>query len=221
MSLNDLPRPAIVAVVLLVGVGLLFVLQPQHSICQTEATSFQANQAGNLYPRKEKKKEFPPVIRRAREQCMIGNSVGACMDYFQALRRILDDLDHLNLQQCASYLNRVPELEAAVAGGLGLMIRLAWGDDPPPPTEGRFGFMEASEIQLFCRLRDFHQAIWGRDSWQKIADGAHSKLPGVARKFSPTGECENCNERPSASTALQPEELRVRSLASVNCRVFR
>lgn len=85
---RQMPKPVLAALVLLVAIFIIiFVIQPPHSICDTQAENLKENQKGILFPIKSGKRTYPGKVQGAMEACRLGNSPGSCYEYFTILRR--------------------------------------------------------------------------------------------------------------------------------------
>lgn len=91
-ELQELPKPLLAGIVILVAIVAFFVLEPPHTICDSQSANFKANQEGILFPTKVNKKTYVGSIQRAMESCQHGNSSGSCYDYFGILRRAATSL---------------------------------------------------------------------------------------------------------------------------------
>lgn len=175
-------------------------------------------QAGNLFATTVKKNKIPPAIVRAKEACQLGNSAGSCYEYFLALKKVADDVAKAS-SECTAQLFNVSEVKSALNDGIEMMARLAWGVKPPEPGLERFGWMQESEIAIFCRLKSIYIRANGEESWAALRRKIFAKLPGEELPLS--SDPTQAMAEPKKATAVMPEqEIWNRSLFSVRCEAF-
>jgi hypothetical protein len=216
--INSLPKPVLALLVIIVGIVVFFMIQPPHTVCDTQAEALQEAQRGVLFPAKEKKNVIPPSILRSKEACQLGNSAGSCYEYFLSLRKVADDITKSSAE-CAAQLYELAEVRTALNDGLEMMVRLAWGLKPPEPTLERFGWMQESEISTFCRLRTVYVRANGEDAWVELRRKISTKLPGeeVPVALEPG---QATVEPRMATTLMSEQDIWNRSLFSARCDVF-
>lgn len=96
-QLQQIPKPLLAAGAIFIFILLtIFVLQPPHSVCDTEVGNLHQNQKGLLFPTKTGKVTMPAKIQSAIQSCRMGNSSGACYEYFGILRRVALDVKALS-----------------------------------------------------------------------------------------------------------------------------
>lgn len=88
-QIKDLPKPLVATIAILIVIGALFILQPLHTVCDSQTEAIRSGQAGLLYPQKVSKKNgtIPGRIQNAMVSCRFGNSAGSCYDYFDLLKK--------------------------------------------------------------------------------------------------------------------------------------
>lgn len=213
--LDRIPRSLLVFAVLLGGIALLFVLRKPHSVCENQLELLKEAQAGQIYPRKVKTAQRAPLFPRLMDNCKIGNSPGACYELFTSLRKLLRDLNSAS-QECQGPLGEEPEIKSALVKGTELVVRLAWGSKPPEPGLTKFGWLETSDLSLYCQLKTMHLRMYGQEGWEEFRQKTQNKLPGEAELIE-DGNCINCESLKKAPAVLSPEEIWVRSLFSLRC----
>lgn len=217
--MNQIPRPLFVFGVLALGIAAFFFIQEPHSVCTSQLPVFKESQAGLIFPRPGKTSERPAIYPRLVENCKIGNSPGACYELFNLLRKLTRDL-HASPNECLLPFGEVPQVKKALREGTLLMIQLAWGDRPPEKGLAKFGWLEASDLSLFCQLKDTMLKIYGEEAWESFRLASHAQLPGEAQIIQ-DGVCANCATIKKASEVLSAEEIWLRSLYSLRCEQFR
>ncbi len=216
--LDRIPRPLLVFAVLLIGVGMLFVIQKPHSVCDNQLVLFKEAQAGTLYPRVVKaNSQRPAIFPRLLDNCKIGNSPGACFELFTSLRKFLRDLNG-SPQECLVPFGEVPEVRSALTKGSELLVMLAWGAQPPDPLS-KLGWLETLDLSLYCQLKSAYLKVYGSEAWDQFRQATQAKLPGEAEQMK-DGQCVNCENLKRAPAVLTAEEIWTRSLFSLRCDQF-
>lgn len=217
--MNQIPRPLLVFGVLALGIAMFFFIQEPHSVCMSQLPVFQESQAGQIFPRPGKNSERPAIYPRLVENCKIGNSPGACYELFNLLRKLVRDLNGAP-EECLLPFGEVVEVKKALTEGTLLIVQLAWGDKPPEQGIAKFGWLEASDLSLFCQLKDTMIKVYGEPEWEGFRQATHGKLPGEAQIIQ-EGICANCEIIKKANQVFSGEEIWLRSLFSLRCEQFR
>jgi len=215
---QDSKNSIVVFSVLIGGILLFIFAQRPHSVCDSQIEIFMDAQKGGIYPQQIKNVKRPAFFGRYEEACKSGNSPGACYELFGLLRRLIRDLDAAPVQ-CLPEMATVSQLGGVLGESLDLMTQLAWGGQPPAPGQQRLGWLETSDLSLFCSLKRKYTQIFGEDEFQSLRGRVLSKLPGEPVQFK-DGVCSNCDSRKTANEILSPDEIWVRSLFSVRCELY-
>ena len=219
--IEKLPKGFIVLAVLLVGILFVILANPPHRLCNSKLEMLQELQKGRIFPSKGKVLARPPRVSREIEGCKLGNSPGACFELFSTLRGLSRDLHTMPIE-CAEDVQGVGEVRHALKEGLSLLVQIAWGDVPPERGVGivRQGWLEASDLALFCDLKDLYMRFFGKEEMDQLRMGIFTSLPGEGAILT-NGECVNCEFRKSALQVFSQEELWSHSLFSLRCDLYR
>jgi hypothetical protein len=222
MDLKSIPKSVLVSVVLLLGVGALFVFSRPHTLCDTQIDSVKDSQKGQLFPGSNEKK--PPAYEKALANCKLGEgSPGACFEYFKILIRLTEDLEPLS-PTCGETLAEVKPIRKALAEGISMMVELAWGEAPPEKGEKVTGWLEGPDLALYCKMKSDWLKYFGGESFEHLKDSIYDHLP--ARKYETDAQgvrtCTNCDNLPKAVELLGgKEEVFGRSLFALSCQHYR
>lgn len=216
--INSLPKPVLAFLAILVGILVFMLISPPHTVCDTQATTFKELQAGNIFATKVKKNTIPPSIVRAKEACQLGNSAGSCYEYFMVLKKVADDIGKSS-SECTNQIFNINEVKAAMNDGIEMMVRLAWGIAPPEPGLERFGWMQESELAIFCRLRGVYLRSNGEEGWASLKQKIVAKLPGEEVPVS-TDPTAVAVEPKKAKDIMSEQDIWNRSLFSVRCEAY-
>ncbi len=213
--MKESTRSLLVFAVLAGGVLFFFLAQRPHSVCDSQIELFLEAQKGGIYPQQIKNQKRPALYGRYLESCRAGNSPGACYELFGLLRRVVRDLDAAPIQ-CLPEMAKVESLGSTLSESIELMALLAWGSQPPEAGLQKLGWLETSDLALFCSLKRKSIQIFGEAAFDTLRLSSQAKLPGEAVVIR-DGLCVNCETRKRADETLSPEEIWVRSLFSVRC----
>ncbi|MEK2644509.1 hypothetical protein [Bdellovibrio sp. BCCA] len=216
--INSLPKPVLAILAIIIGIFVFMLINPPHTVCDTQASTFKETQAGNIFPTVVKKNKIPPAIVRAKEACQLGNSAGSCYEYFMVLKKVADDVGKAS-SECTAQLYNITEVKSALNDGIELMARLAWGIKPPEPGLERFGWMQEAEIAVFCRLKSVYLRANGEEAWAALRKKVAAKLPGEEVPFS-SDPAQATVEPKKATEMLAEQDIWNRSLFSVRCEAF-
>lgn len=139
--------------VLVLGAAVLFFLlsDPPVSVCKVQVETFKERQLGNSFPDAKKSKAVPDV-QSTQKFCKVANSMGGCLNYFEALKMMIRDFRGVSTE-CYADLMAVKEIREAHLQAILLMSQIAWGEAPPDYGVGKYGWLESPEIKLFCELK--------------------------------------------------------------------
>ncbi len=216
--IESLPKPILALLAILIGIGVFMMINPPHTVCDTQEEALREAQKGNLFPTEVKKNKIPPSIGRAKEACQIGNSAGSCYEYFSALKGIANEVGKAS-SECTGQLYGVKEVSAALNDGIELMARLAWGVKPPEPGFERFGWMQEAEVATFCRLKSIYIRANGEDAWNSLRLKIFNKLPGEELPIA-TDPGVAVVEPKKATAVLSELDIFNRSIFSARCEAY-
>jgi hypothetical protein len=174
-----LPRPALVGAILIIGILLLFLIQPPHSVCDSQLTVIKASQTPFLYLDPKKKYNKTTGYEVSSKNCRDGNSLGACLDLFGGVQKIIQDVSASN-PECIADLADTAEIRKVFKETQELMVELAWGNKPPESTYDKFGWLDNNHMYLFCQLTDIRQKADGKEAWDAWRENVMASLPNPA-----------------------------------------
>ena len=175
-QLSQLPRGLLAVVVISAFVVFLYIMNPPHSICDTEAETVRENLVGTLYPQKIKKNTIPPRLPDVMRNCENGRSSGGCYEYFEMLKFVAKQLDNAT-PECRSQVFGIPQMKKTIEDGVQNMALLAWGLSAPASPAERFGWFQESELAVFCYLKDVYVKVLGESGWSSLRTTIYKKYP--------------------------------------------
>ena len=218
--LNSLPKP--VLAILAIGVALIFFMfnDPPHSVCDVQIGNLKEDLKGQVFPSVVDKHNLPPMIGRAQEGCQLGNSAGSCFEYFSILKKVARNIQNYS-SECRTELSSTPEIRKAMTDGITLMGLMAWGSKPPDPGLARVGWMQESELVLFCQLKNVYSLSFGNEAWEELRLKVFHLLPGANATSSNGAPVPGAGDAPKAMLTMGEKEIWARSIFSIRCENYR
>lgn len=217
--LQTLPRPVLVLGAIMIGVVVIMVMNPPHTICDTQKDQSNESLAGITRPMKVQKQTMPAKIEKALEKCYKGSTPGACYDYFQILRGLAKQVMGTT-SECRSEVYSISDIQTRLQEGVANMALLAWGDKPPEAGAfARFGPLQESELALFCYLKAAVTAGSSEEQWHVLRKKVFAQFPGeeVALPKDPT---ESLQKARPAVKLMSELDIWNRSVFSVRCENY-
>lgn len=123
-QLSQIPKPLLAALVITAFVAFIYLSNPPHSICDTEAEAAKENLVGALYPRKVKKITIPPRLPDVMRSCEYARSAGGCFEYFELLRNVAKQVEGAS-PDCRTQIMAVSPIKKVIEEGIQNMALLA------------------------------------------------------------------------------------------------
>lgn len=216
---NSLPKPVLAVLVIVAALIFFMVNDPPHTVCDVQAGNLKESLKGQIFPSVVNKNKIPPILAQAQEACQMGNSAGSCYEYFSVLRKASREIKGFS-SECRSELAGIPEIRKALTEGVTLMAKMAWGSRPPEPGFARFGWLQDSELGLFCLMKDVYAQSFGDQAWNDLRTKIYQELPGEPPPGA-AGSAVGMAEAPKAIATMQDKDLWARSVFSVRCESYR
>lgn len=170
-----------------IAFGILFILlaNPPRTVCDSQYEEFQKRQIGQLtLDPKLKIKPSKTAFHLAVEQCRFSNDIGGCLEFFNILKSVLRDLDVTN-ENCYSDVGGRNEVKDTLWVSLELITRIAWGEAAPRNYQESAGWLDSTNVALFCDLKETMNRFYGKEKLNSFSRDLLPKLPGGSQiKFS-------------------------------------
>ncbi|MBX3021469.1 MAG: hypothetical protein KF799_07290 [Bdellovibrionales bacterium] len=168
-----------IAFVAIVG-GILFIVltSPPHSVCDSQIEVIKEAQKAFLYTDPKSKLVKTTKYQTLRDRCKATNNPGGCYELFQNMKVLLQDLSAVP-SECGSAVGGVTEVNRALWETAELLVRLAWGEKPPASYHQKFGWLDAADINLFCKLKARITYLYGEPAWNSFREKMMAELPGA------------------------------------------
>jgi hypothetical protein len=173
-----LPKGLLAFLVIAGGIGFLILWDPPHTICESQIEVFRTTQKRFLFKDEQKKKTQPAKYRLLVDHCKTTNNPGGCYELFQESKMMLKDL-HSVPSDCAGRVGAIDEVNKALWEVNDLILRLAWGEKPPGTYHEKFGWLDTSDISLFCELKQQIIDSYGVSAWESFREKTFRDLPGA------------------------------------------
>ncbi len=217
--LQTLPRPVLVLGTIVLGIVLIMLFSPPHTICDTQTDQVKEGLIGLTQPMKIKKQTMPPKMAEALRNCYQGSTTGSCYDYFQDLRGLARFVMDGTLE-CRPQIYNIRDIRKNLEEGVTNMALLAWGDKPPEPGAfGRFGPLREADLSLFCYLKSAIIAGAGDDAWQNLRKKVFAQFPGEEAPL-PKDPKDILKPARPAVQLLSELDIWNRSLFSIRCENY-
>ena len=217
--ISSLPKPLLAFFAIVIGIALVLLMNPLHTVCDSQEEIVRDLQIGVLFPKEIKKSKIPPSLVRVKEACQVGNSPGSCSEYFSLLKKISKDVLSSSTE-CVAQLYGIKEISAALNDGIELMVRLAWGNKPPEMGPDKLGWLHEAEVATFCQLKNIYLQVYGDEAWNEFRLKIFNKLPGEELLSTSESAVEENKDPRKALSLMSEQEVFGRSLFSVSCETY-
>lgn len=224
---KKIPQPALVIGVLVAALAIFVVSNPLKDECEIKIKIFEKNLHGSLISVRgaDKKTKFAQ-IDYWKENCRMGNSLGACNDYFTGLRKLADELRLVPNKCMLTYIEDNEKFMGQVLDGIKVMALVAWGDAPPVNIQSRLGWLTSADVTTFCRLKTFVEKTHEPEAFKAFRSQVYAEFPD-AWPAALSIEERNPELRPKALKSLtnpqgrlEAREVYERSLFSYRCDMY-
>lgn len=177
--IGTVPKPIIAVVVLMLGFAFIVYNDPPKTVCDSQLELFKQNQKEFLYSRPGLNgTQQGALFGELYSLCKADNSPGGCFEYFVRLKKFNQDLDNIP-HQCSETAKSESLLRTVMLSSMKLMVQISWGDRGPASTNRRNGWLDASDLSLFCDLRQQADRILGKETVSEWQTKTLNNLPGV------------------------------------------
>ena len=197
--LAKVPKPWLIALILIGAVIFIFAANPLHTPCDSQLALFLKAHEKELTPKQRSEDTQKSQLQLHQDECRKANSTGGCEPFFRMLRPVVKDLRAIPAE-CSAVMANQTIVQLALYNSLKLFIQLAWGFEPPVSSGDRVSWMEPPDLTLFCRARALYQQYYTDQGLKAVLKAEQSALPGT--------------------TDMPEDELWRKSILGVDCRLF-
>lgn len=173
--LQSLPKPVIVFLVILLGVGTIYLLNPPKTECDIQMEQLKLDMGGVFLPKKVKSIVNPSRISAYENDCRQGNSAGACLDYFSELKKLVLSIEKNN-RTCLKEALEISEVHRALQVAMDIMVRIAWDGKKPNTLEEGLNWFTESDRYLFCIMKNLYLKAQGEEAFEAFKTKTLDKL---------------------------------------------
>lgn len=236
MNINDLlakiPKPVLVLGVLAIALVFIVLNDPLKDECEVQAKVFDRNTKGLLFPIRIKNKVQFAKLPALKDICREGNSIGACSDYLEGLRKVSSELRFMKDHCKVKYAETNEGFLAQIGSALQVMSLVAWGEKPPAGPSERLGWLSEADVRSFCQLKKTYATIAGEEGFESIRNIVYTQFPDQWSESVLPGQEEqadnrNPENRPRAlksaanpNGTLSSRDIFERSLFSIRCSLY-
>ncbi len=164
-------------VIIVIGLIMIIAMNPTPTICDSQLEEFNKLHRSTLEAAPEQNGfVLPSILKRLHDECKSGNGPGACVEYFDRLRRIAIDLERMSIL-CSKELGSDQKVAGPVLRAIKLMTEISWGDRGGASFGGKRAWLDASDLALFCDLKSNAKRMLGEEAFKKWRDELLVSLP--------------------------------------------
>lgn len=230
--LSKIPKPILVVAVLVIAVALFIVNDPLKDECEVQARNFERNMRGILTATKKNKKIQFALLGPMKENCRDGNSIGSCAEYFEALRKMANEMRSFKDKCQIKYAEENEAFLIHLSQALQTMALVAWGDKPPTGVAERAGWLIESQLRTFCTLKKSYLVLAGEENYRALRNRIYLEYPDVwPTSLVPNETTDVDNRKPenrpralktasNQNGSLDQKQIFERSLFSIRCDLY-
>lgn len=160
--------------------GIIFIIlsDPPRSVCDAQVESIKESQKLFLYLDPKKQAIKTTKYQAQRDRCKATNNPGGCYELFQSIRTLLQDFSAVS-SECGGAIGGMTEVNRALWETVELLVKLAWGEKPPASYNEKFSWLDAADINLFCKLKARITYVYGEPAWNNFRERMMTELPGA------------------------------------------
>ena len=159
------------------GIILLVLFDPPHTICNSQAARFNDQQVGLLLKDPKIKSQQIAPFEADLNRCKQTNTPGGCYELFRKMKTVLQSVDAVEVN-CLPDLGGQSIVKKFFNNSIDLIAQLAWGGKPPEAATLKFGWLDSSDLNLFCQLKERYILTFGNEAYQSKVEKAFTELPG-------------------------------------------
>lgn len=154
-----------IAVGLLAGLALIMIINPPHTICDSKI---------EIYSELIKKQIKP--YTKAMALCKEHTELGGCLQFFEIVGKLYNYMDDVG-PQCKEKLGDDKLTAQWLKGAIEMIVRASWGSVPPASSSYKHGWLQVSQVALFCKLKKSLNESFGESEWTEMVNYLLNDLP--------------------------------------------
>lgn len=175
----SIPKPLLALGAIVIGFVVIVLSDPPKTVCDGQLELVRESQGDFLYFRKGAGSATKPaLIGELITRCKADNSPGGCFELFQRLKKMQADLVSIP-GNCSETALADGNIKGGLLGSIKLMSLIAWGEKGPTSILKRSGWLDASDVALFCDLKKTATRMMGPTEFENWRNGVVAGLPGA------------------------------------------
>lgn len=176
--INSLPKTVVAIGAILIGFFLIVMNDPPKTVCDTQMELFRESQRTFLYAPPESKLAKSILVKDLHKLCKDSNSPGGCFEYFQRLKKFVVDLENMP-KTCADTVAAESAVKVWLWESLKIIAQISWGDRIPASYSRKHGWLDASDLALFCDLKKNAGRLYGDHVFAQWREEVLNSFPGA------------------------------------------
>ena len=180
--LSKFSKPTLIAVSLIGGILFIVISDPPHTLCTTQQEIFKEEVGNYLFIDGAKQQKAKGTLKsgfqKDIEYCRSSNRAGGCYEFFFNLRDMLRSF-HTVSNECKKSVGGSSEVRVALWEIVELMVRIAWGGTPPRGIYDKYSWMDTSDMNLFCNIKQLIKDLYVDKNWVEFRERMIKELPGA------------------------------------------
>jgi hypothetical protein len=173
----SLPKTVLAIIAIVIGFVVIVASDPPRTQCDSQMELFKQQQQDFLYGAVSSAGATqPPLAKAMFAQCQDGNGPGGCFEFFTRLRKMNEDLEIVP-KLCAETVAKDDQLQTWIFKSMKLMAQISWGDRGPASVNHRDGWLDASDLAMYCGLKKHATLIYGIEKMDEWRAGVLGSLP--------------------------------------------
>ena len=173
-----MPKSTWVPLGLLGGLVLIFIANPPYTVCNSQEEEFQKQHTPFFLFEASARFKEKTGYEKAFESCQNSNNPGGCVALFNGVNELVDSLKTIP-GDCALSFCKKKEFNEALWETLDILVRIAWGDQPPSDIYEKTSWLNHSHFSLFCQIKQTLIDCHGEKRWKKVQEETLNSLPGI------------------------------------------
>lgn len=181
MSLDNyiakFPKGLVAFVFISFGIAFIVLYNPPKTYCDAEIEVFKNEHRNFLAPIPKSSQKLSQYDLQ-KDTCKRANGPGGCYEFFTQVRQLLKSIEGAP-KECRVKIGEIPLVKKALWQTSRLLIHLAWGSSPPTSSYEKMGWLDYSDLNMFCRLQNKMSELYGDRAWGEMREEMFVQLPGA------------------------------------------
>src|ERR1700722_8646331 len=145
-----------------VGIGLVIALMAiiyfnlPHTPCQSQVEIYV-----------DAVKSIGKSFDKAAKDCKEHTDPGGCMPFMEGLKRLEGKYTEIG-HQCQEALKTNEMTRLWITNSMEILVKSAWGSQPPINYGAKNGWLELTQLVEFCRLKNHLESVYGKEYWDEF-----------------------------------------------------